>query len=158
MSQATETAQAPTWPLSSVMPPLGALPTAAAAARAHVRAVLETWGVEVGLAYDVQTVVSELVANAVNASTGPDERPLYADGRMLVVWLRLLADGATLRAEVWDEAPGVPVRRVAGESATSGRGLDQVVAGLSAKWGWFPAQSGKCVWAEFRQQQQYKER
>jgi anti-sigma regulatory factor (Ser/Thr protein kinase) len=131
------------------MPPLGALPTAAAAARAHVRTVLKSWSVGGDLAYDVETVVSELVANGVNASTGPDGSPLYADGRMLVLWLRLLADGTTLRAEVWDEAPGVPLPRRAGQGAVSGRGLDQVVDALSAQWGWFPAQSGKCVWSEF---------
>jgi hypothetical protein len=28
--------------------------------------------------------------------------------------------------------------------------LEQVVDALSAGWGWFPAQSGKCVWSEFR--------
>jgi anti-sigma regulatory factor (Ser/Thr protein kinase) len=131
------------------MPPLGALRTAAAAARAHVRTVLKSWGISGDLADDIETVVSELVANAVNASTGPDGKPLYVDGRMLVVWLRLFADGAALRAEVWDEAPGVPVRRAAGPGDVSGRGLD-LVDGLSAGWGWFPVQSGKCAWAEFR--------
>jgi len=32
------------WSASSVMPPLGALPTAARAARGHVRSVLAAWG------------------------------------------------------------------------------------------------------------------
>ena len=137
-------------PASSVMPPLGALPTAAAAARAHVQSALKTWGLAGDLVYDVQTVVSELVTNSVNASTGPDHRPLYIDGRMPVVWLRLCTDGATLRAEVWDEAPGAPVRRTPGEDAMSGRGLEQVVDALATDWGWFPAQSGKCTWVEFR--------
>jgi anti-sigma regulatory factor (Ser/Thr protein kinase) len=131
------------------MPPLGALPTAAAAARAHVRTVLKSWGLAGDLPDDIETVVSELVANAVNASTGKDSKPLYLDGRMPVVWLRLLADGTTLRAEVWDEAPGVPARQTAGDDDESGRGLDLVDA-LTAEWGWFPARSGKCVWAVFR--------
>jgi anti-sigma regulatory factor (Ser/Thr protein kinase) len=132
------------------MPPLGALPTAAAAARAHVRTVLKSWGLAGDLPADVETVVSELVANAVNASTGPDGRPLYVAGRMPVVWLRLVTDGTTLRAEVWDEAPGAPARRKTGEEDESGRGLDLVVDALSCDWGWFPVQSGKCVWSEFR--------
>jgi anti-sigma regulatory factor (Ser/Thr protein kinase) len=132
------------------MPPLGALPTAAAAARAHVRTALKSWGLTGDLAHDVETVVSELIANAVSASTGKDGKPLYVDGRMLVVWLRLLSDGATLRAEAWDEAPGAPARRATDQDDESGRGLDLVVNALSARWGWFPAQSGKCVWAEFR--------
>jgi anti-sigma regulatory factor (Ser/Thr protein kinase) len=137
------------WPTSSAMPPLGALPTAAAAARAHVRTVLKSWGVGGELTDDVEMAVSELVANSVNASTGPDGRPLYVDGRMLVVWLRLSVDGAMLRAEVWDEALGVPARRAASAGDVSGRGLELVEA-RSAGWGWFPAQSGKCTWAEFR--------
>jgi anti-sigma regulatory factor (Ser/Thr protein kinase) len=131
------------------MPPLGALPTAAAAARAHARTVLRSWRIGGDLAHDAQTVISELVTNAVNASTGPDDKPLYMDGRMLVVWLGLFTDGATLRAEVWDQAPGVPARRTTGTDDVSGRGLDLVVDALSADWGWFPAQSGKCAWAEF---------
>jgi anti-sigma regulatory factor (Ser/Thr protein kinase) len=149
-----ERAQAPRlpvtgWPASSVMPPLGALPTAAAAARAHVRMVLKSWDVGGDLPDDVEMVVSELIANAVNASTGPDGRPLYVDGRMPVAWLRLLTNGTTLRAEVWDEAPGVPARREASEDDESGRGLDLVDA-LAAESGWFAARSGKCAWAEFR--------
>lgn len=132
------------------MPPLGALRTAAGAARAHVRTALEAWGIGGDLADDVETVVSELVANAVNASTGPDDKPLYVNGRMRVVWLGLFTDGATLRAEIWDEAPGTPARRAAGAGDVSGRGLDLVVDSLSASWGWHPAQSGKCAWAEFR--------
>jgi hypothetical protein len=85
----------------------------------------------------------------LNASTEPDDKPLYMDGRMLVVWLGLFTDGATLRAEVWDQAPGAPARRTTGTDDVSGRGLDLVVDALSADWGWFPAQSGKCAWAEF---------
>jgi anti-sigma regulatory factor (Ser/Thr protein kinase) len=140
----------PRWLAASVLPPLGALPTAAAAARAHVRTALKTWGLAGDLASDVETVVSELIANAVNASTGKDGKPRYVNGRMPVVWLRLLTDNATLRAEAWDEAPGIPARRATGQDDESGRGLDLVVSALSADWGWFPAQSGKCVWAEFR--------
>jgi anti-sigma regulatory factor (Ser/Thr protein kinase) len=126
------------------------LRTAAGVARAHARAVLKSWGIGGDLADDIEMVVSELITNAVNASTGPDDKPLYVNGRMLVVWLGLFTDGATLRSEVWDEAPGTPVRREASAGDVSGRGLDQVVDSLSAGWGWFPAQSGKCTWAEFR--------
>jgi hypothetical protein len=112
--------------------------------------VLKSWGVGGDLPHDIQTVVSELVTNSVNASTGPDGRPLYVDGHLPVVWLRLLADGSTIRAEVWDDAPGAPARRATGKDDESGRGLDLVVDALSADWGWFPAQHGKCTWAEFR--------
>ena len=59
------------WPMSSVMPPLAALPTAPAVARAHVRATLATWRMG-DLADAVELVVSELVANGVKASAGGD--------------------------------------------------------------------------------------
>jgi hypothetical protein len=82
------------WPVSSVMPPLAALPTAPSAARAYVRAML---------------------------------------------------------AEVWDEAPGVPVCLRAGRDDESGRGLGLVDMITGSQWGWRPARSrpGKCVWAVF---------
>jgi len=65
------------WPESSVMPPLAALPTASSAARAHVRVTLATWRMS-GLADAPEFVVSELVANAVNASADGDGTPRYA--------------------------------------------------------------------------------
>ena len=138
------------WPVSSVMPPLGALPTAPSAARAHVAAELATWGMG-GLADTLELVVSELIANSVNAADGPDGAPAYLDGRMPVIRLCLLTDGKRLVAEVWDEAPGVPVRMNAGRDDESGRGLDLVDALTGSRWGWRPARPGpgKCVWAEF---------
>jgi Histidine kinase-like ATPase domain len=138
------------WPLSSVMPPLGALRTAPSGARAHIRAVLAMRGMG-DLADALELVVSELVANGVNASAGDDGAPRYVEGRMPVIRLFLLTDGARLVAEVWDEAPGVPVRLSAGRDDESGRGLDLVDMITGSRWGWHPARSGpgKCVWAEF---------
>jgi hypothetical protein len=138
------------WPVSSVMPPLGALRTAPSAARAHVRAVLATWWMG-ELADALELVVSELVANGVNASAGDNGAPRYVDGRMPVIRLCLFTDGTRLVAEVWDEAPGIPVRRGAGRDDESGRGLGLVDAITGSRWGWHPARSGpgKCVWAAF---------
>ena len=138
------------WPVSSVMPPLAALPTAPSAARAHVRAMLATWRMS-GLAEALELVVSELVANGVNASADGDGAPRYLEGRMPVIRLCLLTDGVRLVAEVWDEAPGVPVRLRAGRDDESGRGLDLVDKITGSQWGWRPARSGpgKCVWAAF---------
>lgn len=48
----------PAWPVSSVMPPLAALPTAPSAARAHVRAMLAMWRMS-GLADALELVVIE---------------------------------------------------------------------------------------------------
>ena len=58
------------WPLVSVLPPLGALTTAPASARAHIGAVLPGWHLA-DLTDVCQAVVSELATNALEASTGP---------------------------------------------------------------------------------------
>ena len=133
--------------LSSVMPPLAALRPAASAARAHVRATLAMWEIS-HLAGVTEEVVSELVANAVNASTDEHGQPRYRDGQILLLWIRLRADAANLLAEVWDQAEGAPVLQAADLSAESGRGL-AMVGELSDTWGWYPTepQPGKCVWA-----------
>jgi hypothetical protein len=138
------------WPVSSVMPPLAALPTAPSAARAHVRAMLAMWRMR-GLCDALELVVSELVANGVNASSDGDGALRYVEGRMPVIRLCLLTDGVRLVAEVWDEAPGVPVRLRAEREDESGRGLDLVDVITGSQWGWRPARSGpgKCVWAAF---------
>jgi hypothetical protein len=100
------------------------------------------------IADDTETIVGELVANAVNASTGNDDRPLYIDGQMMVVRLCLFTDGTVLRIEVWDQADGIPLESSGiGSGAETGRGL-LMVGALSAEWGWHPGQAGKCVWAE----------
>lgn len=140
----------PAWPVSSVMPPLAALPTAPSAARAHVRAMLAMWRMS-GLADALELVVSELVANGVNASAEGDGAPRYVGGRMPLIWLCLFTDGVRLVAEVWDDAPGVPVRLGARRDDKSGRGLDLVDMITGSQWGWRPAESrpGKCVWAAF---------
>jgi hypothetical protein len=139
------------WLASSVLPPLGALRTAPATARGHVRGTLAVWRLS-ELSDTVELVVSELAANAVNASVGPDGRPARHDGRIPVIRVRLFVGEAVLVAEVWDEASGVPARKSAGDADESGRGLDLVHELTNARWGWYHAPSGpgKCVWAEFR--------
>jgi anti-sigma regulatory factor (Ser/Thr protein kinase) len=129
------------------MPPLAALRPAASAARAHVRATLAMWGIS-HLAEDAEAIVSELVANAVNASTDEYGQPVYREGQILLLWVRLRADGMNLLAEVCDQASGAPVVKTAGDDAESGRGL-AMVGELSDMWGWYPTerQPGKCVWA-----------
>jgi hypothetical protein len=110
------------WLASSVLPPLGALRTAPATARGHVRGTLAAWRLS-ELSDTVELVVSELAANAVNASTGPDGHPAHLDGRIPVIRVRLFAGEAVLVAEVWDEAGGVPARKNAGAADESGRAL-----------------------------------
>jgi hypothetical protein len=138
------------WPASSVLPPLGALRTAPSAARGHVRGTLAVWQLR-DLSDIVELVVSELAANGVNASTGPDGQPAYRDGRMPVIRVCLFTDGTVVVAEVWDQAGGIPVRKDASEADESGRGLDMVHELTGSRWGWHSAAAGpgKCVWAEF---------
>ena len=59
------------WPLCSYLE-LGALPTAVPCARLHARHVLREWGMS-RLAQDGELLVSELVTNAVQATTGHDQ-------------------------------------------------------------------------------------
>jgi hypothetical protein len=134
------------WPVSSTMPPMGVLKTAPSAARAYVRTTLVMWGMS-DLASVLDLVVSELVTNGINASTGPDGSPLYVDGRMLVVQLRLLTDGMHLMAEVWDKAPGVPIPKEAGPDEESRRGPRLVDSLTGSRWGWQYSDNGDgIVW------------
>src|SRR5208282_249628 len=66
---------AATWPLDDTLT-LGALPTAVASARMHARAVVTEWALD-DIAEDISHVVTELVTNAVRASTGAAGRPKY---------------------------------------------------------------------------------
>ena len=67
------------WPLSSVMPPLGAIPTAPGCVRAHVRLVLAAWRLQ-HLIEDGELIATELAANAVSASGDEAGQFAYAGG------------------------------------------------------------------------------
>jgi len=130
---------------------LGALPSAVACARLHARNVMYEWNLP-SVADSVELVVSELVTNAVRASTGPDGRPMYrAKTGLPRVTLRLSFDRAHVLIEVWDQDPRLPVAKVAGPDDESGRGL-MLVEALCERWdctapsGW----DGKVVRAEVR--------
>jgi len=108
-------------------------------ARAFCGMVATGWGLG-SLATDCELVVSELATNVVAAATGPDGQPRYdaATGRLPMLWLRLMSDGALLRVEIWDDLPaefGAPTQRQATINDESGRGLELVDA-LSLDWGW----------------------
>jgi two-component sensor histidine kinase len=96
-------------------------------------------------------VVSELVTNAVHASSIDGRYGYDDDGRVLVVGVRLQTDGKTVVIEVWDQADGEPEVKSADLQDEEGRGL-ALVEQMSARWAWFRADDtspfGKCVWAE----------
>ena len=115
------------------------LPTAVPCARLHAVHVLREWGLR-DLAGDAQMVVSELITNAIDASTLLPERP--------PVSLRLLLTGKSLVIEVWDHSPLDLEPREADADDECGRGLT-VVAALSDRWGWErTGHDRKVVWAE----------
>lgn len=139
------------WPLSSFLGPLGALPTAPRLARGFIFVVLNGWGMPESVDL-LELIASELATNVVRAATDPDGHPRYdADGRLHLMWLRLLSDRHKVMLEVWDNLPealGAPVSRHAGEDDESGRGLEMVEM-LSDDWGWEKSADwpGKRVWA-----------
>ena len=139
------------WPASSSLP-LGALVTATPCARLHTRAVLIEWGLN-DLAEAAELIVSELVTNAVRASTGPDGRPRYDGSGLPVVVVRLGTDHTRVLIEVWDVIAGAPVTGQAGPDDESGRGLVLVEA-VCERWSWetVPGWPGKVVWAELHVQ------
>jgi anti-sigma regulatory factor (Ser/Thr protein kinase) len=126
------------WPHVSFLE-LAALPTAVPCGRLHARQVLWEW--QLGhLAEDAETLVSELLTNAVKASSSPD-------GVGLVV-LRLLANRERLLIEVWDHNPDDPQPRQADAESESGRGFS-VIEALSSRWGFRRlSYSVKVVWCE----------
>jgi anti-sigma regulatory factor (Ser/Thr protein kinase) len=141
----------PDWPLISDLGPLGALPTAPRLARGFAAAVLNGWGLT-GQLDVTELLVSELATNVVRASTAKDGHPRYDDeGKLPLLWVRLLSDRARLMIEVWDNLPqvlGAPVVRHPEPDSESGRGLEMVDT-LTEDWGWesVPGWRGKRVWA-----------
>lgn len=145
------------WPLQSRLD-LGALPGAVPCARLHARLLLTEWGQAV-LGDSVELIVSELMTNALRASTDPvGGRPGYgADGRAASLGLRLASDRRQVLVEVWDGATAPPVPGQISRDGETGRGLLMVEA-VSSRWGYYyPARqprgtapderAAKVVWA-----------
>jgi hypothetical protein len=139
------------WPLTSDLGPVGALPTAPRLSRGFVGATLNGWGLPT-LVDITELLVSELSTNVVRASSNPDGSLRYdAEGKLPLLWIRLLSDRARLLIEVWDTVPavlGAPVSRHPEPDEESGRGLE-IIETLAEDWGWetVPGWAGKKVWA-----------
>ncbi|WP_265567951.1 SpoIIE family protein phosphatase [Streptomyces hygroscopicus] len=113
--------------------PLDQHPKAVATARAHTQHQLAYWRVDEETAYITETIVSELVTNAVRYGTPP-------------LRLRLIKDRA-LTCEVHDGNPLAPRLRHAKTIDEGGRGLF-IIAQLAQNWGVRYSLDGKTVWAE----------
>jgi anti-sigma regulatory factor (Ser/Thr protein kinase) len=149
LSLTADRASAPrsAWAFQSVLA-IGALPTATPYARLHARNIAREWGLH-HLADTIELVVSELVTNAVKASTDQDQRPHYADEHgPTCIHLRLSADRRAALVEVQDENLKLPTPNQPGLDDESGRGL-MLVEALAERWGWdlAPTGKGKIVWA-----------
>jgi anti-sigma regulatory factor (Ser/Thr protein kinase) len=120
---------------------LAPLATAIPCFRLHAVAVLKEWGLPRELVADAETVVSELMTNALATSAALAGRPPIA--------LRLLADHERLVIEAWDRSPYDAEPGGGDTGAENGRGL-MIVAALSQRWG--SERTGyrhKVIWAEF---------
>ena len=127
------------WPHHSFLS-LGALPGAVPCARLHTTAVLWEWGME-SLVQPAELAVSELVTNAVRASTQARSAGLPGSTGLPVVELRLAGDRGRLLVEVSDHDPGPPVPTAVDPERDGGRGL-LLVEAVSARWGYYYPAAG----------------
>jgi hypothetical protein len=126
-----------------VVCPLSRGPQSGRAARLLTRSTLRDWGLA-ARAEDAETIVGELVANAVThaAASAPDRMPAGQD-----TGLRLLDRTSEVICAVLDPSNAAPVLKAHGGAEEAGRGL-QMVDALSDVWGWSPvAGRGKAIWA-----------
>jgi anti-sigma regulatory factor (Ser/Thr protein kinase) len=103
-----------------------------AAARGFLRTVLD--GHQTASTDDAVLMISELVTNAVR----------HARSQLRIM---VSITDHTLRVEVSDDDPTLPVASDPKHHATSGRGL-RIVDGLADRWGITPNSAGKVVWFE----------
>ena len=119
---------------------LGAITASPGTARRLARSLLDEWGMA-DFTESVEVIVSELVTNAVIASMDHEIPP--------PVGVRLSATKQCVLIEVRDYDSRQPVVQQTDVRCENGRGL-QLVASLSARWGWAEFLRGKVVWAEVR--------
>ncbi|MFB9515955.1 ATP-binding protein [Streptomyces purpureus] len=120
---------------------LSCLPPSAALARMATRTTAQCWGLPEELTEDLTLIASELVTNAVkHAASSDPEFP----ARCRLTVERPAPD--TVRVEVLDSYKDRSVKRRAGDSDESGRGLFLVEA-LATSWGVTRQTNGKTVWA-----------
>jgi anti-sigma regulatory factor (Ser/Thr protein kinase) len=127
------TAAAEVTPLVGFMLP--GTPRSVPMARFYIRTALGYHDLA-GLAEDAEAVASELVANAIE----------HAGADIVGLDLMSLAGSGAVAVIVTDPSPSAPVMRYPAKDAERGHGLN-IVAALSASWGWRPQARGKAVYA-----------
>jgi anti-sigma regulatory factor (Ser/Thr protein kinase) len=113
---------------------LPAQPTSAAAARRHVKAVIDAWDLGVD-AYVAALLASELVTNALRHGADDDE----------TIELVITAGEDWLQVCVHDSSRSEPVLMQRAPDAEDGRGL-KLLANLSDGWGFRRTSTGKAVY------------
>lgn len=129
-------------PARSVGCPLTCGQRSARVARHLTRNTLRDWGMD-SLIEDAETIVGELVANAVtHALRAASPEPVRENPG-----LRLLNCTSEVICAVLDSSDAAPVLKSPESPEETGRGLKMVDA-LTDRWGWSPMPShGKAVWA-----------
>lgn len=123
-----------------------AIPKAVPTCRRLIRVGMSAHGLA-DLSDDACAVTTELATNAVNAMQVEQQTGrLGSLPPMMVLSLEWMTAG--VRIGFWDHSPDIPDLRAPDWDAGAGRGLVVVDALTAGRWGWFPADNGKCVWAE----------
>ncbi|GGL27999.1 ATP-binding protein [Planomonospora parontospora] len=125
---------------------LSVFPTSPYYARVHVQRVLEEWR-RGDLVETARLVVSELVSNAIKASTpAVPVAEAAAHAAPDHVWLDLYRTREAVVLRVWDACRTPPVLCVPEPDDEGGRGL-YLVDLLASSWGYHrPRSGGKIVW------------
>jgi anti-sigma regulatory factor (Ser/Thr protein kinase) len=108
--------------------------------------VLREWGLE-ELTDTALLLVSELVTNAVRASSDGDWTAAGSRDASPEVALTLRLTASRLVIAVWDGRPDPAVRQRPDATTDSGRGL-MIVEALAGAWGQRAVDGGKEVWCE----------
>ncbi len=117
---------------------LPSIPESVRMARFHVRAALSFH--DLGEFADAaETITSELVTNAIQHACSDATETVG-------VTLARTSNPEAVTVVVSDSSPEGPATRETSADNERGRGL-QIVAALSAHWGWLPEDGGKAVFA-----------
>jgi anti-sigma regulatory factor (Ser/Thr protein kinase) len=112
---------------------LPGIPASARTSRQLLLAALEGWGAA-DTREKATLLISELVTNVVrHAGTDVD--------------LRIAMGARTVRVEVGDSNPTIPVIRTPAPTDLGGRGM-RIVDDLAVRWGMEARRTGKSVWFE----------